>query len=659
MIAVTPPVFAPFAAWLWCAVRRRNLIVDCHPPDAFDAARWAWATSLHRFLLRRAGLVLCHTQDNLDVACSWGARAELLIDDVPSPAQADPGAATSGAQIVVAGAFSGNEPVREALAAAARLPGVRFAFTGDPALLPPEVRENVPPNVVLTGYLPYAQFLAELRAAAAVAVFSGDPHIFTPRAAFEAVGMGRPLVLLDLRGVRATFGDAALYTEARPAEMAKVFSQALAEQPDLGARSEAKAAELRARRRIGLEALLAHLDRPRSRVRQGARPRALVLSQHSFVRRVTAQRNVVELARQGYDVDVVCTEPIPSHVIPQDCADRIRSYSLRLEHRRDSLPRYLYEYSVFLLWALGWSTRLGLRHRYDVVVADNIPDVLALAAPVPRARGSRLVFNMFELMPEMLSARLSGRPARIVRRVAQTIERLAIKAADEVIVVSEPCRQVLLSRNVPERKLHVVVNTVDPPTGLRPAVDAGAGEGPYLVTHGSLLPRYGTHVAVEALARLRCAWPDLRLQVIGSGEELPRLRRLAEELGVADRVDFPGNLPWNEVQRRIAHARVGIVALVPDSYGELLLPTKLLELAAVSTPAVCSRQPAIEAYFPEDAVLYVTPGSVDELASGISRLLSKPEQAAELASRAREVISTISWQSQRRNFLRAVGVPGR
>src|SRR5579864_4612155 len=30
VLVITPPVFAPLVAWLWCAVHRRILLVDCH-----------------------------------------------------------------------------------------------------------------------------------------------------------------------------------------------------------------------------------------------------------------------------------------------------------------------------------------------------------------------------------------------------------------------------------------------------------------------------------------------------------------------------------------------------------------------------------------------------------------------------------------------------
>jgi glycosyltransferase involved in cell wall biosynthesis len=100
---------------------------------------------------------------------------------------------------------------------------------------------------VLTGFLPYAQFLGELRAADVVAVFSTDRRIMN-RSAFEAVGLGRPLVLSDLPGLRTRFGSGALFAINEPAAMAAAIRQALDEKEELAERSRVLGLRLRTQR---------------------------------------------------------------------------------------------------------------------------------------------------------------------------------------------------------------------------------------------------------------------------------------------------------------------------------------------------------------------------------------------------------------------------
>ncbi len=255
VIVITPPVFAPLVAHAWCRRHRRRLYVDCHT-DVFDpSSAWRWAEPFHRWLLPRAAAALLHTEAAADRVTHWGARALLVPDDVPSAVDAAALPRQPGVTIAVAGSLDGNEPVAATLAAAARLPAYQFRLTGDPGRLPRALIRQAPANVVWTGHLPYARFLGELLAADVVAVFSTDPGIMN-RAAFEAVGLGRPLVLSDFPGLRSRFGAAALFAPNQPEAMAHTLDLAVRQARELEARSGRLSETLSMHRRRALAGLL-------------------------------------------------------------------------------------------------------------------------------------------------------------------------------------------------------------------------------------------------------------------------------------------------------------------------------------------------------------------------------------------------------------------
>ncbi len=197
---MTPPVVLPLLAWFWCRWTRTPLVIDCHT-DTFHAPKWAWARPLLKRLFADCRAVLVHTEEAEGIAEAWGAPAMLLPDDVPDPGEAEQAARGSRPRVLVAGSLDAKEPVAEAIEAARRLSDCEVRFTGDVRALPVRLRATAPDNLVFTGYLPYRRFLGEMLAADVVAVFSADPHIMN-RAAFEAAGLGRPLVLSDLAGLR-------------------------------------------------------------------------------------------------------------------------------------------------------------------------------------------------------------------------------------------------------------------------------------------------------------------------------------------------------------------------------------------------------------------------------------------------------------------------
>lgn len=255
LIVITPPVVAPLVAWLWCLTHRCSLVVDCHT-GAFHSWKWRWSGRLLRPVCRKAAAALVHTLEDEELVEAWGARALLVPDDLPDARQASHPPGASRLRVVIAGSLDGNEPVADVVEAARLAPDVEFRLTGDEQRVPLPVRQGAPGNATFTGWLDYPTFLGELLAANVVAVFSTDPHIMN-RAAFEAVGLGRPLVLSDLPGLRSRFGDAAMFAANDPRSMAEAMLQALGRQEDLAARSKALQAQLSAQHQQGLARLRA------------------------------------------------------------------------------------------------------------------------------------------------------------------------------------------------------------------------------------------------------------------------------------------------------------------------------------------------------------------------------------------------------------------
>ncbi|HEV1998300.1 MAG TPA: glycosyltransferase, partial [Candidatus Dormibacteraeota bacterium] len=300
VFAISPPVFSPLVAWLWCRVHGSSLVIDCHT-GAFRSRSWRWALPIHRWLCRRAAAVTLHNDVMFQEAAAWGAPAVLLPDELPDPRLALPAVTRSTPRVVLAGSLDAQEPVAEALEAARLLPSVEFLVTGDTSRLPAELVENAAANVTFTGWLEYGRFMGSLAAADVVAAFSLDPDIMN-RAAFEAIALGRPLVLSDHAGLQSRFGEAAVYCANTPDSMAETIRLALDDADALAMRSKTAQARLQADRERGI-------DRLEVTLRQAdacGGGRMLMISQHPYPTNPTLRRNVDYLVEQGHRVDLVC-----------------------------------------------------------------------------------------------------------------------------------------------------------------------------------------------------------------------------------------------------------------------------------------------------------------------------------------------------------------
>ena len=170
------------------------------------------------------------------------------------------------------------------------------------------------------------------------------------------------------------------------------------------------------------------------------------------------------------------------------------------------------------------------------------------------------------------------------------------------------------------------------------------------MTHGTLLRRYGIHEILEAFALASRERPGLRLRIIGEGEEEGAFKSLARRLGVAERVEWIPFRPRKELACLLQEAAVGLVAIQKDGYGELMLPNKIFEYAALGLPVISSRVDAIAQCF-GDALLYYEPGDAGQLAQAILSLERDGSLRRGLGEKARQVYQRMAWPLSRQAYL--------
>ena len=184
------------------------------------------------------------------------------------------------------------------------------------------------------------------------------------------------------------------------------------------------------------------------------------------------------------------------------------------------------------------------------------------------------------------------------------------------------------------------------------------GKGSYLLYVGQLYPWKGVEVFVRSLSGL----PDERAVVVGgSGEALERLKRLAEELGVAGRVEFPGTVPHAQVRGYLENARVAVLPNLDTGVSKFTSPLKLFEYMAAGVPVVASDLASLREVLRDgENALLIPPGDPGALAEGIRSLLADEALAARIAARGREEATGYTWDSRATRILEVLdGLPDR
>jgi glycosyltransferase involved in cell wall biosynthesis len=127
------------------------------------------------------------------------------------------------------------------------------------------------------------------------------------------------------------------------------------------------------------------------------------------------------------------------------------------------------------------------------------------------------------------------------------------------------------------------------------------------------------------------------------------------ELGIADRVAFPGRIPIEHVPAAIAAADIGVAPTRLNPFTGMSLSTKVLEYAAMEKPVVASRLPTVERYFDSGTLSVYEPGDHESLAARILELVDRPVERRERVKRTLERVEELSWTRQAEAYLGVVG----
>ena len=177
----------------------------------------------------------------------------------------------------------------------------------------------------------------------------------------------------------------------------------------------------------------------------------------------------------------------------------------------------------------------------------------------------------------------------------------------------------------------VIYFGVDAPENGLPFRPRRSAPGPVLGTAARLVPIKGISYLLRALALVLPEFPQLKLQLAGSGPERRALEAQARQFGIADRVEFLGWQP--EIHQVMAAWDIFVLPSLDEGF-----PLALLDAMSVGLPVVASAAGGIpELVVDGQTGWLVPPARPEALAERIAFLLRNSELARSMgqAGRAR------------------------
>lgn len=170
----------------------------------------------------------------------------------------------------------------------------------------------------------------------------------------------------------------------------------------------------------------------------------------------------------------------------------------------------------------------------------------------------------------------------------------------------------------------------------------GVGEGPIILTVARLVPHKGQDMGIRALSMLARDFPDLRYIVVGEGHDEMRLREMARELGVSDRVGFVGAMCDDELPEAYATSTIYLGASRVDNQINVEgFGISFLEAGASGVPSVAGDSGGVRSAVRDgETGIVVPPTDPDAIADSIRSLLLNPDRRKQMGRAARHAVET-------------------
>lgn len=234
--------------------------------------------------------------------------------------------------------------------------------------------------------------------------------------------------------------------------------------------------------------------------------------------------------------------------------------------------------------------------------------------------------------------------------ISGSFEKYTFDLADAIVVVSWLVKRDLMNMGVPEEKITITPNAVNP-SKFHPDVDGAEVrkkyglEGKTVVTFvGLFYPWHGVTILAETIPLIIKENPDVRFMLIGDGNERPNVVSAIRAAGVEDCVIFPGMVPHDKVPAFLAASDILVSPHAPfkDFFGS---PTKIFEYMGMGRPIVVSNMGQMGDIIKHDVSgLLVEPGDREGLRDAILRLAADPALRARLGAQARkDAVENFTW----------------
>ena len=355
------------------------------------------------------------------------------------------------------------------------------------------------------------------------------------------------------------------------------------------------------------------------------------------------------LVAQGHEVSVIASRSIygkaGTALPPYEKVDGIEIHRVgRSFYGKAGLLARTTDFALFYLLTAAKAIQIG---RHDVSVCFTTPPFIALLGLVLRGlRGTKVVYWVMDLYPDVLVVTGVLREDSLTTRVLERLNRLALARADRTVVLGRCMERRVLAKGIDPANVERInvwsdVNEICP----RPRAENsyrrewGVGERTLVMYSGN----FGIGHDVDTFAagaKLLSDRSDVMFAFVGGGKRKKQLIDAMRALGLTNFIEADYQ-PRERLGELLSAADIHLVSMMPRWAG-VMVPSKIYGTLAAERPVIWVGGEGTEAaavVHDADCGFVIAPGDAEGFAKAVRTLAYDAQLRSDMGRRARRALA--------------------
>ena len=265
----------------------------------------------------------------------------------------------------------------------------------------------------------------------------------------------------------------------------------------------------------------------------------MLLENNPYPQDSRVRQEARSLAKAGYRVSVIA--PRSTDQPWSETIDGVRVFRFPSPPDGNGSVGYLLEYGYAMTAIFALALWVFLRDGFDIVHAHCPPDAFVFIAVFFKLLGKKFIYDHHDLSPEMYCARFEGNCNQSLLRALTFLEKLSCRFADHIIATNQSYKTIEMERGGASGESISIVRNGPDLSFLQPAepILELQNKAPIVIGYVGIM---GVQDGVDHLLRAlhylvhTLGKTDFLCVLIGSGQAVPDLKTLSDQLRITDNV---------------------------------------------------------------------------------------------------------------------------